>query len=562
MTRRGALSVSLTRGVLGAALCLLGLPANARSPAAGKIKHVIIIMQENRSFDSYFGTFPGADGIPSGVCMPIDPSNPQNGCIQPYHNGLDANAGGPHSNLAAQLDLDDGITHAKLDGFVAQQIEGAAHGAHPYQFILQGVQLHDVMGYHTAEEIPNYWAYAKNFVLQDHMFAGVRSSSFPIHVDMTSEWVAKCADQTDVSTCYTFPYLLHNRETRFPWANFFQLLDTHNVSWKYYLGEGTEPDCESGEMTCEPVIQNPETPSGWNPAKFYSYVREQPYGYRMKHIHVTNHFLVDIKLHKLPQVVWLIPSDVYSEHPPHSITAGMMYVTALVNAVMNSSYWNDTAIFISWDDWGGFYDHVVPPNVDTNNTPTPIQGYGQRVPGLLVSAYARHGYIDHGVLSFDSYPRFIEDVFMDGARLVPAELGLPDKRPTIRDALRQVRYFDGTTAPIVDLADEFDFTATPQPPLVLTTLIPSDITASCNQGSGVACTVPQVTVSWNAVPAPNPSGVTYRLFRDGQLVETCDSKATSCVDTPGSGDHLYRVLSIDGGWNMSPLSPAALATVP
>ena len=102
---------------------------------------------------------------------------------------------------------------------------------------------------------------------------------------------------------------------------------------------------------------------------------------------------------------------------------------------MQSPYWSNTAIFISWDDWGGFYDHVAPPVVDMDPGKYPVLGFGFRVPGLLISAYAKPGYIDHGVLSSDSYATFFEDLFMGGARLDPVKLGEPDSRPDIRDEL-------------------------------------------------------------------------------------------------------------------------------
>jgi phospholipase C len=152
----------------------------------------------------------------------------------------------------------------------------------------------------------------------------------------------------------------------------------------------------------------------------------------------------------LPSVSWIAPSMAVSEHPPSLISAGQSWVTGLVNAVMQGPNWKDCAIFVTWDDWGGFYDHVAPPAVDQN-------GYGIRVPGLLVSPYAKPHYIDHQTLSFDAYLKFIEDDFMDGARLDPKTDGRPDPRPTVREVI-----------PILgDLVNDFDFTQSPRPPLVL-----------------------------------------------------------------------------------------------
>jgi phospholipase C len=125
-------------------------------------------------------------------------------------------------------------------------------------------------------------------------------------------------------------------------------------------------------------------------------------------------------------------------------------VTRLINAVMRSPDWSSTAIFLAWDDWGGFYDHVDPPKVDG-------AGYGLRVPGIVISPYARRGYIDHQNLSFDAYAKFIEDDFLGGQRLDPATDGRPDPRPDVRESLPQAG----------DLRRDFDFSQQPRPPLVL-----------------------------------------------------------------------------------------------
>jgi phospholipase C len=112
--------------------------------------------------------------------------------------------------------------------------------------------------------------------------------------------------------------------------------------------------------------------------------------------------------------------------------------------------WDTSAIFLTWDDWGGFYDHVEPPRVDLN-------GYGIRVPGILISPYARTGLIDDQTLSFDAYLKLIEDLFLDGQRLDPRTDGRPDRRPTVREEVKILG----------DLRDEFDFSQPPRPPLCL-----------------------------------------------------------------------------------------------
>jgi len=145
-----------------------------------------------------------------------------------------------------------------------------------------------------------------------------------------------------------------------------------------------------------------------------------------------------------------MPTEDLSEHPPDNIGDGEAWVTSVVNAAMQSPDWLHTAIFLTWDDWGGFYDHVPPIRIDSN-------GYGIRVPGILISPWARPGYIDHQTLSFDAFLKFIEDRWLGGARLDPLTDGWPDPRPTVREDVSQLG----------DLASEFDFSQDPIPPLIL-----------------------------------------------------------------------------------------------
>ena len=147
---------------------------------------------------------------------------------------------------------------------------------------------------------------------------------------------------------------------------------------------------------------------------------------------------------------WIAPSGAVSEHPPAPVSFGQTYVTSLVNAVMHSKDWGSTAVFLAWDDWGGFYDHVVPPTVDQN-------GYGLRVPGIVISPYARRGYVDHQTLSFDAYAKFIEDDFLHGQRLDPATDGRPDPRPDVRENAKILG----------NLVSDFNFNQDPRAPMAL-----------------------------------------------------------------------------------------------
>jgi hypothetical protein len=139
-----------------------------------------------------------------------------------------------------------------------------------------------------------------------------------------------------------------------------------------------------------------------------------------------------------------------SEHPTALITSGQTYVTGLINSIMSSPNWQSTAIFLTWDDWGGFYDHVVPPVVGG-------ESWGLRVPALVISPYARKGYIDHQPLSFDAYLKFIEDDFLGGQRIDPATDGRPDSRPSVVE--------DATE--LGDLANDFNFDRKPRRPFLL-----------------------------------------------------------------------------------------------
>src|SRR5207248_807870 len=207
----------------------------------------------------------------------------------------------------------------------------------------------------------------------------------------------------------------------FGWTDITYLLHRHHVSWRYYLTQGTEPDCADGAMRCKPVPQSVETPEIWNPLPDFVDVHQD---HQLGNIVPDARLYADVRGGHLPAVSWVIPSGDNSEHAPARVSTGQDHVTRVINAIMSSKDWSSTAIFLAWDDWGGFYDHVKPPRVDG-------QGYGLRVPGLVISPYARRGYIDHQVLSFDAYLKFIEDDFLGSQRLGPGD-GRPDGRPDVR----------------------------------------------------------------------------------------------------------------------------------
>jgi phospholipase C len=421
-----------------------------------KIKHVIIIMQENRSFDQYFGTYPGAAGIPMQngvptVCV-MDSATKQ--CVMPFHDPNDVNRGGPHSADDATRDINAG----KMDGFIQSVLLGRHSCKDPNNpACTAGQGAPDVMGWHDAREIPNYWAYAQNFVLQDHMFEPNASWSLPEHLFMVSGWSAKCTNPTDPASCINAlqspnspkpaPKGASQPPALYAWTDLTYLLHKNNISWAYYLSEGVEPDCADGAMTCSPKAQKAKVPGIWNPLPNFTTVHDDG---QLGNIQPVQDFYAAAKAGTLPAVSWIVPEGAVSEHPPASVHAGQAYVTGLINAVMQSPDWNSTAIFLTWDDWGGFYDHVTPPTVDVN-------GYGLRVPGLVISPHARQGLIDPQALSFDAYLKFIEDDFLGGQRIDPQTDGRPDPRPTVREALPQLG----------NLVADFDFTQPARAPLVL-----------------------------------------------------------------------------------------------
>jgi len=449
---------------------VIGGPTGHYVVASGvhKIKHVIVIEQENRSFDSYFGTFPGADGIPMqngqpSVCVPM----PVGACQKPYHDTADVNGGGPHGARNATLDVNGG----KMDGFI-KEASGAKKGcgANVDNPACSNSGTTDVMGYHTAAEIPNYWTYAKDFSLDDHMFEPVASWSLPDHLYLVSGWSAKCSSASPSSCVNEIrgPYTpvqmqryvdqainTGTADITNAWTDITWLLYNKHVPWAYYVQTGDQPDCENdSSVACPPVAQSYLTPGIWNPLPVFEDVQKD---HQLRNIQPLNNYFAAAKAGTLPAVMWVTPSQADSEHPPASVHQGQAYVTAVINAAMRSPDWDSTAIFLQWDDWGGFYDGVVPPPVDQN-------GYGLRVPGLVISPYAKSGHIDHQTLSSDAYLKFIEDDFLGGSRLDPQTDKRPDPRPDVREDVKALGNMD----------QDFDFNQQPRAPVLLPTNPPTD----------------------------------------------------------------------------------------
>ncbi len=425
-----------------------GAAAEAAAPTGIlKLDHLIFIVQENRSFDHYFGTFPGANGLPRDaqgridVCIP----NPKlDRCARAYRTTAQRALGGPHDDLASAIDIDGG----RMDGFARAT---GAHSCFTQPFTdfcraLTGPQGQpDVVSYHTAETIPNYWKYARSFVLQDRMFGPQDSWTLPAHLYLVSGWSAACAHPGDVDTCTSNVDLedpanvwTYGEEPVYGWTDITRLLDADDVGWGYYVGDGT-----CWDPPCEPKMGGSSAPAR-NPLPGFVETARTDLDDNIL-THTT--FRTQARDGNLPSVSGVAPYSGVSEHPngaTGSVRAGQAYVTRLINAVMEGPDWGTTAIFLTWDDWGGFYDHVRPPVVDVN-------GYGLRVPGIVISPYAKKGFIDHQTLSFDAYLKLIEDRFLGGKRL-PKE-----GRPLVRERVDILG----------DLRRSFDFSQAPRDPMIL-----------------------------------------------------------------------------------------------
>ena len=259
-----------------------------------KIQHVIIIMQENRSFDSYFGAYPGAHGIPMkggkpSVCVP-DPITGK--CVAPFVDHSDQNHGAPHKDTDSVADVDGG----KMDGFIANAERRCTPG--------HKCLADDVMAYHVRSDIPNYWAYAKHFVLNDHMFESVASWSFTSHLSLVSAWAAKCPNPQNPMSCKS-DLLPRDRTDNVPepfaWTDLTYLLHKNHISWGYYLDHG------------EQTTANPNgVPKIWNVMPGFTDVSQDNQSGNVKPL---NDFMTQAQAGNLPAVSWIVPDHVSGGAP-------------------------------------------------------------------------------------------------------------------------------------------------------------------------------------------------------------------------------------------------------
>ena len=388
-------------------------PSDASSFAtATPIKHVVFIIKENRTFDNLFGRFPGANGVTVG--------NDQ-GERRPLTQALDRLPIDIKHCYDCALQAYDG---AKMDGFAT-----VSDAADRYAYTQ-----------YRPQDLPNYWTWAEHFVLGDNFFASAQGPSFPNHLytiaaqsggahenpiqnldelqarhETTGLFKAWGCDSLPTSFVPVFDS--EGNEKQLPPCFDFQtegdLLMAKDIPWAYY--SATEE--QNGYL--------------WSAYDAVRHIRENPQVWQ-SHIFPVDGVLGDIKDGLLPPVTWITPRFELSEHPEYSFCHGQNWSTRVIDAIMNSPMWKDTAIFLTWDDYGGFYDHVPPPQVDGF-------GFGIRVPLLILSPYAKTGFVSHELGEFSSVLRFVEDNW----------------------GLTQLTHRDADATPLMSA---FDFSQDPRPP--------------------------------------------------------------------------------------------------
>ena len=375
---------------------------------------MVFFIKENRTFDDYFGTYPGANGATTAT-LP-------DGQVVPLQHGHDQNPDIDHSSNGAITAYDSG----KMDKFNLLHSKSTGTGVYGNNSLTQLYQ----------SDIPNYWTYAQQFVLGDNMFSSLMGPSFPNHLytvaaqsggainnPNTDKNVGTLGDAVKGWGC-DIPNQkvqvkdssgnVQMQEACFNFNTLADELDAKGYSWRYYA----PPANQSGYI--------------WSSFDAIKHIR---YGPDWKFVVPVQQFTDDAAAGQLPTVSWIVtPGDV-SEHAPASVCVGENWTVQMLNSLMQGPDWSSTAVFLTWDDFGGYYDHVVPQQVDG-------YGLGFRVPLLVISPYAKHGYIDHTQFEFSSFLRFAED-----------KLGLPQL--TGRDKAAN------------NMMDAFDFSQAPRPPLIL-----------------------------------------------------------------------------------------------
>ena len=442
--------------------------AQTLPPGLSNIQHIVFIVKENRSFDAYFGQFPGANGATTGLTS--------TGQIVPLTHQPDVMPNDVCHDWACLLAMMDygRMDHSDLDPTCTQ--DGR---------LICFTQM-------SQADIPNYFAYAKNFVLADNMFSSIHGTSFPNHVYTIAAQSAGFIGQAHLPSNFT----LHEVGCSADATATAQVIDEHgNISNQY--------PCVDIQTLGDSLTTAGVSWSSYAPGHviFNAYEAVNHYYNNStlwnQHVFPYSQFVSDATAGKLPSVSWLVANN-ESEHPPFSTCDGENWTVQQINAIMQGPDWNSTAIFLTWDDPGGFYDHVTPPNEDQF-------GLGQRVPLVIISPYAKAGYISHTQYEAASVLKFIEERF-----------GLQPL--TERDANAN------------DIMDSFDFSQTPLPPVILTT-------RSCPVVESSLPFQPQVVGTTSPVYQISINNPTEQTMTVSSIVVTGDFSETDNCKTPLTGDN-------------------------
>lgn len=354
-----------------------------------KVQHVVILMMENRAYDNYFGVYCPAAGphcrsatptISPSLCVPFYPSDPTGGCIRPYDENLSAST---EQGLADLLHTwtasHTAYANGSMDGFYeAEQ------------------QRNYTFGHYNGSTIPVYWDIAQEFGLSDAFFSSTLTYSLPNH------WYLVAGQSPAATMGPNYPVYSNLSADRayLSEANATptiegELAQHPNVSWTYYDANLSSYSHAIHDLS---GFDQGSAYLLWNPlaAPNESYAGSTP-----THFKERASFFSDLRSGELPNISYVIPNGSFSDHLPSNITNGENYVASVINAVEASRFWNSTAIFVSWDEYGGWYDHVAPSAVDAN-------GYGFRVPLLVVSPWTSPGLVSGRTMSFDSLLHFVE----------------------------------------------------------------------------------------------------------------------------------------------------------
>ncbi|MGA8763221.1 MAG: alkaline phosphatase family protein, partial [Candidatus Sulfotelmatobacter sp.] len=436
------------------------------------IQHIVFIVKENRSFDNYFGTFPGANGATSGMIS--------TGQVVPLGHLPDITPNDPGHGWPEALTSIDGGKMDRFDTIDGGNINGALM---PYTQFQQS-------------DIPNYFSYAYNFVLSDNTFSSMHGGSFPQHlyaIAAQSDGVINIPFQTSGQSNNSWgcddpdDTLVQVMDEEgdvtgeYPCFDFQTLADsmqTAGISWKYYAPTYGERGYVFNTFNAINHIRNS---SLWT-----------------SNVMPDTQFASDALSGTLPAMSWLV-TGAGSEHPPNSSCFGENWTVTQLNALMQGPDWNSTAVFLTWDDFGGFYDHVPVPQPD-------IYGFGPRVPMLIISPYAIPGHISHTQYEFSSVLKYAEETF----GLAPL---------TERDANAN------------DMQDSFDYSQNPNPPLILTPRsCPVASTSELNFGSvPVAVASPSIAVTVTNWGSSSMTLGKFSTMGDFSYTSKCPKKALSAA---------------------------------